>query len=120
MIWLKLDDLDTAFNDEDVNEMATWPVKFRLVLVFRGGLWRKVPSDILKAWVSEAADAMNFSPEAFHAAVATWDPYEPSPQRNEPLAAALGWKGNRVAVIWNREQSRLHRLLFVRDLQPPG
>ncbi len=112
-----LGNLDTLFIQEDVNEMATWPMSARLVLLVCGGLWRKVPQDCLTEWLNGAAEEMNFSPETLLGAVATWDPYEPSSLRNEPLARALGWKANRVVVIWNREQNRLRRLLFVRDLQ---
>lgn len=59
------DDLDrmAPFADQDVEQIAAWPVLDRILVLVVFGLWRKIPTDIWSGWCSDAGLPNPFPPE---------------------------------------------------------
>lgn len=99
------------FSKSDIEQIETWQLDVRLVLLCLSGLWPKAPNDRWESWAVEAQVEMPFPQEGFAER-------ETATERQEWLAAALGLSPDAVTQTWYRNRKRFDDLKCIRELRP--
>jgi DNA-directed RNA polymerase specialized sigma24 family protein len=103
-------DLAAPFSAADLARVRAWGPLDRVVLLSLGLLWRKVPDEEWRRTVRACGLQPPFPPAGFGEG-------DTRDERGRALAAALGWKPNRLAQRASRGRRLLRALDFVRDMQ---
>src|SRR5262249_28229050 len=103
-----------ALTGSDVEVMAGWPPRDRVVLGCLSGLWRKVPASHWDGWVSDFRAEYGF-PAAARFPPAEFEQTEDVNERTAALARLLGQRLNTIRVWIHRGRERLWQLAYVRD-----
>jgi DNA-directed RNA polymerase specialized sigma24 family protein len=103
-------DQESRFSSDDLEILAAWPVRRRLVVLSLALLWPRVPGELWDRWVQEAQARPPVPPNGFA------DLEQPG-ERYAALAASLGMLPNTLCVTWSRHVGRLAELPFLRRLR---
>lgn len=98
-------DWRSSFGDEDLSQIASWPLRDRIVLLLTSRLWHKVPDETWKDWCVELS--IDHQPTDVPSSFDDW---------LDSIAGVVGSTKNATKQFWYRRRDRLKRLTFIRGL----